>query len=495
MLSSLHMSLPLVQLENVDVALEGTPVLRGVTWRLERGESWAVLGGNGSGKSTFLRLVRGELWPVPGRGRRVYALDGDPQTTAVGVAQAMPLVSPETQARCLQMEWNRTVRQLVESGPGGGDYAPGRLTRAERAAAWQAAEQTGITALWRRNIQELSTGELRRALIARALASRPRLIVCDELCDGLDAAARRALLALLQQLAERGTQLLFTTHREDELIPALRNRLQIAGGRVRVVRRRPALAPSAPTPAARPAPAAPAGGATLIRVDRASVYLGRQPALRDIRWELRSGEHWVVTGPNGSGKSTLLRLIAGDVHPALGGSVQRFDLTARNTLWELRRRIGYVSPAFQAAYRENLSGLEVIASGFRSSVGLLERPTPAQFRRAAALVRRLGLARLARKNTLSMSYGEFRRILLARALAPEPRLLVLDEPLDGLDAGGRRDMARVLEDVAAGGTSLVLVTHHEEDWPRCLTHQACLEAGRLVAQGPLGGRGSEPGRP
>jgi molybdate transport system ATP-binding protein len=193
----------------------------------------------------------------------------------------------------------------------------------------------------------------------------------------------------------------------------------------------------------------------------------------------------VVTGPNGSGKSTLLRLIAGDVHPALGGSVQRFDLTPEDTLWDLRRRIGYVSPAFQAAYRENLSGLEVIASGFRSSVGLLEKPAPAELRRAAALARRLGLATLARRSTLAMSYGEFRRILLARALVHAPRLLVLDEPLDGLDVAGRRAMSRVLEDVARGGTSLVLVTHHEEDWPRCLTHHARLEGGRLVAQGPL----------
>jgi molybdate transport system ATP-binding protein len=226
----------------------------------------------------------------------------------------------------------------------------------------------------------------------------------------------------------------------------------------------------------------------LIRLHQASVYLGRQPALRDIHWELRAGEHWVVTGPNGSGKSTLLRLIAGDVHPALGGLVQRFDLTSKDTLWDLRRRIGYVSPAFQAAYRENLSGLEVVASGFRSSVGLLDKPTPAEIRQATGLARRLGLSSLARRNTLDMSYGEFRRILLARALVHDPRLLVLDEPLDGLDAMGRRAMSRVLEEVARGGTSLVLVTHHGEDWPRCLTHHARLEAGRLVAQGPISSR-------
>src|SRR6185369_5793597 len=102
------------------------------------------LGGNGSGKSTFLKLVRGELWPAPGRGRRVFALDGQAQGSAVGVQEAMPLVSPEYQERCGRLDWARTVRQVVESGLSGGDFHAARLTAGQRAAVTRAAELLGL---------------------------------------------------------------------------------------------------------------------------------------------------------------------------------------------------------------------------------------------------------------------------------------------------------------------------------------------------------------
>src|SRR5881396_153535 len=115
-LAAPKMTLPLVSLENVDVVLDGQTILRGISWRLMPGEHWAILGGNGSGKSTFLRLVRGELWPAPGRGKRTYAVNGKEQSTAVGVKAAMALVSPELQQRYLREEWRLTGRQVIESG-------------------------------------------------------------------------------------------------------------------------------------------------------------------------------------------------------------------------------------------------------------------------------------------------------------------------------------------------------------------------------------------
>lgn len=478
------MTPPLIRLEDVDVALDGATILRGITWRLGRGENWAVLGGNGSGKSTLLRLIRGEIWPAPGRGRRVYALDGIEQTTAVGVAQAMPIVSPEEQERCLRLEGTRTVQQLVESGLGGGDYFQGWPTTGQRRRVRQSLRLLGIEKLAGRNLQRLSTGELRKALIARALAGRPRVLVCDEVCDGLDANSRAALLAALERVARNGTQLLFTTHREEELIPGITHRLMLAAGRVGAtggrVRLRKQLSGSSRSGAkGRPQPSD--SRPTLIHIQGASVFLGGRRVLRDIEWELKAGEHWAVLGPNGSGKSTFLKLITGDLHPAHGGSVRRFDFTPRNTLWELRRRIGVFSPEFQAGYREALTGAEVIASGFFSSVGLMQRPSRAQLRCAAALAAKLGFGTLADRSGLRLSYGEFRKVLLARALVHEPELLVLDEPFDGLDATARQEMAGVLEAVARRGTSLVLVTHHPSDLPGCMTRVVRLKAGKIVA--------------
>src|SRR6266487_2789855 len=129
------MSQPLIRIENADVALGGRTVLHSINWRLEPGQNWAILGGNGSGKSTFLRLVRGELWPIPRRGKRFYALDGTEQTSAVGIKEKIGWVSPELQERYLQQEWNLTAWQVVQTGFRNTDFVYEKLTRQERARA------------------------------------------------------------------------------------------------------------------------------------------------------------------------------------------------------------------------------------------------------------------------------------------------------------------------------------------------------------------------
>lgn len=491
------MTAPLIRLENVDVALDGRTILHGIRWRLMHGEHWAILGGNGSGKSTFLKLIRGELWPAPGSaGRRFYSFDGDEQTSAVGIREKIALVSPEVQGRYLQQEWKLNGLQVIHSGADGGDYVYQRLTGRQLALTDRVARQLGVGHLLERNVQELSTGELRRILIARALAGSPRVLVCDEICDGLDVTARESLLRTLGEVARNGTQLLLTTHRAEEIIPAITHRLVLKRGRVAEsgsIRREaistPAIervrppAPSIPRRVARPS------SRTLIRIERANVFLGderrQKQALFDVSLEIRAGEHWAILGPNGAGKSTLLKLIAGDLHPAVGGRVKRFEFTRRNTLWEVKRRIGWVSPELQSNYRERISGAEAIESGFFSSVGLMLRANAGQRRRVARIIDALGLGRLAEQSILQMSYGEFRRILLARALVHDPELLVCDEPFDGLDAASRSEIGAVLERIAQMGKTLVMVTHHGSDLPACVTRVGEMRDGQLVFQGSL----------
>ncbi|MEQ2007493.1 MAG: ATP-binding cassette domain-containing protein, partial [Limisphaerales bacterium] len=225
--------LPLVQLDDVSVSLAGKRILHGVNWRWQPGESWAVLGANGSGKSTFLRLVAGELHPDPvGGGRRTYGLNGELSTSAVGVREQIAFVSPEQQERYMNIEWIRTGRDVLLTGFHQTDYLYQRLTTEQKSAAETLAEELRLGPLLRRDVQTLSQGEFRRVLIARALLGRPRVLLLDEFTDGLDAATRDALLAAVQRAAEKGTSVLLATHREDELLPALRRRLVLEEGRV-----------------------------------------------------------------------------------------------------------------------------------------------------------------------------------------------------------------------------------------------------------------------
>jgi molybdate transport system ATP-binding protein len=482
---------PLVEIRNVDVELGGRRILRNVSWRFERGQHWVMLGRNGSGKSTLLRLIRGELWPVAGQaGRRVYRLNGESQITAVGVKERMAIVSPEQQCRYLCQEWSVNVTQVVQSGVGGGDYVYCRLTASQRRFVERLMKTWKVWHLRSRPVQELSTGELRRVLIARALAGRPQVLICDEIGDGLDAVSRALLLKMLDEAARAGTQLLLATHRADEIPSAITHRIVIDKGivveqgklgRDRLAVRRQFEScfrdPGRPVTV----PRSSDRQETLIQISGADVYLGREATLRQIHLEIRRGQHWAVLGPNGSGKSTLLRLLAGDVHPARGARVRRFAFTSRNTLWELRERLGYISPDLQANYREAMSGEDVVTSGFFSSVGLVRKPSAVQRRWVREVIKKLRLGLLSSKCFLEMSYGEARRILLARALVKQPELILFDEPFDGLDPIARRQMATAINCAASTGATLVIVTHHADDLPACITHVANMKDGRLVA--------------
>ncbi|MBI3875718.1 MAG: ATP-binding cassette domain-containing protein [Verrucomicrobia bacterium] len=504
-------SAPLVRLENVSVSFGETRVLSNLTWALHRGEHWAVLGANGSGKSTFLRLVRGDVWPEPADvSRRIYTFDGREQTTSVGLRERIAFVSPELHERYLQQEWSLPVERVVASGFELGDYVQQSLSAAQRVRVDELLEQLGIPALRRRDVQQLSQGELRRVLIARALANAPRVLVLDEFCDGLDAVTRRSLLVELNRIARGGTQILYTTHRPGELLPCITHVLVLENGRIawqgpeashRARRAEmqlcetrvgaPASDPArfkAPPRATRRAGGwrSKANGSFLFHLRNASVFLERKPVLRALDWQMNADENWAVLGRNGAGKSTFLKLLAGEVHPALGGEVRRFSADSRLTLWQIRRRIGQVSSDFQAIYRDDVTGEQAIASGFFGSVGLLRRkPTTRHWRVVHSLVERFALGNFAQQNVQRMSYGQLRRILLARALVHAPAVLLLDEPFDGLDLASKHALQAALDDVSRNGTRLFVVTHHLEDLPRCITHAAVLDAGRVTHHGPL----------
>ena len=214
-----------------------------------------------------------------------------------------------------------------------------------------------------------------------------------------------------------------------------------------------------------PSPSSPADP-FLFRLRNVSVYLDRKPILKNLTWTMRPGEHWAITGPNGSGKSTFLKLLLGELHPAVGGTIERFNETRRHTLWEIRARVGYVGPDLQTAYRDNLTAREVVASGFFASIGLLDDVTPAQWRRVGKLLEQFELTELAQEKFLHLSYGQRRRVLLARALVHGPEVLLLDEPLDGLDEESLAKMQGHLVDLSRAGITLVIVTHRRAELPR-----------------------------
>jgi molybdate transport system ATP-binding protein len=297
----------------------------------------------------------------------------------------------------------------------------------------------------------------------------------------LDSGSRRAIDAALTAAAEAGTSLVIATHRTREVPAPITHELRIEKGRTARSGPYRSAAPAS-TAGRAPAPAA-AQRPVLVRLRRVDVYPdgdGRR-ALENIDWEIRAGEHWAISGPNGAGKSTLAKLLFGRLRAAYGGSVERFGVRGRASVAEIRRDVALLSDDEQLRYDWSIPVDAVIASGFFDSVGLLQRPSAEQREQVARLCDEFEIAHLAQRKFLELSFGERRMVLTARALVRVPRLLVLDEALSGFDAHARALVLHRVEELAAQGTSVVMIGHDEGDIPAWIVNRLRLEDGRIAA--------------
>ena len=193
---------------------------------------------------------------------------------------------------------------------------------------------------------------------------------------------------------------------------------------------------------------------------------------RGLNWEVNSGEKWALQGRNGSGKSTLLSLICADHPAAYACDISLFGRRrgTGESIWEIKRNIGFVSPEFHRAYKENRPAIEIVASGLHDSVGLYKRPRPEQMDTCLFWMKVFGIDSLKDRMFLTLSSGEQRLCLLARAFVKDPSLLILDEPLHGLDTF-RRNLVRqvITEFCKRSAKTLIMVTHYVEELPGNIT--------------------------
>ena len=203
--------------------------------------------------------------------------------------------------------------------------------------------------------------------------------------------------------------------------------------------------------------------------------------------EVYQGQHWALLGPNGAGKTTVLGLCGAQTHPTSGAVWVLGERLGRVDMQALRRRIGHVNP--RHALTSPLTVTEVVITGMTSTIELPMRFTPsvAQVERARQLVDQVGLSERADAAWTILSQGERGRTLIARALAGDPPLLLLDEPTTGLDVAAREQLLETIDTAALTdpGLTSVLVTHHLEELPETTTHALLMAHGRVVAHGPV----------
>jgi molybdate transport system ATP-binding protein len=481
-----------VRLRHISLHRAGRRVLDEITWDIRPGERWVLAGANGAGKTQLLKLIAGVVWPTPAAGAiRHYVLGGELNATPFGIKERIGYLSAERQDKYERYGWNMPVERIVGTGLHGTDIPLDVLSRSDRHRIRAVLKRLGAAQLTARPLLSLSYGERRVVLLARALIAAPRLLLLDEVLNGLDAINRRRLQRWLTR--RRGwLPWVFATHRLDDVPASVTHALVLSAGRIVYAGKRQRA------PLARWLSAAPDrhrtvrvvrrarknGGRMLVRLGDASVWLGAHRVLDGISLTLREGEFWVVHGRNGSGKTTLIRTLYGDHGVAAGGTVERAGVGPGVPLETFKRRVGLVAPHLQADYPRGLTAARVVQSGRHASIGLNDAPSSADRRSAGRALAALGLARCAARPLGELSYGYSRRVLFARAVVNEPRLLLLDEPFAGLDASTRRMLVREVQARAAAGTTVVITAHAPKEWLRRATHELELRSGRAHYCGP-----------
>lgn len=529
----------LVTLRNVSVCSDNGPVLGPIDFVWRAGEHWVLSGRAGSGKSVLAEVLAGAV--RPSRGERSYptfAADYPDARLGIlprGLAQ---VVSHRLQQRVAaqqvsfhQARWHEDWTEPLDvdcflepaSVFGIRPYeivAPDRIPEDFAERKRLACARLGLEPLLSRRIAHLSNGELRRALLARAWLARPRLLVLDDPLGSLDQEGRLTLTECLRVWATEGIHLLITTPRPEEFRTIASHACILERGGI--ARQGPfeecfgATPAPLTTPAREPHPPGDArqplhGGtraegrtrvadehslpgeitpASLVVCRQVTVRAGDKRLLAAVDWVVNPGEHWLVTGPNGAGKSTLFAVLVGDHPQAYANDVRvcGLRLGPGTSLWDLRRKLGFMSPELVHHYPTGWSALEVVSSGFERTLGVYAEQQDYVRETARGALDQLGLSAQAPQRFGSLSESQQRRVLLARALMGSPRVLLLDEPTQGLEPGASEVVVGAIEEALAHtGLSVLLVTHRPEERPRGMTHHLELREGRVVRRGTLAG--------
>ncbi len=449
----------LVELENVSVRYGHSPILFNINFMLRPGENWAVLGGNGAGKTTFLRLIRGDIWPAPETGRRSYLVNGKAQVSPIGFREKTGIVSSDLLDQYRINRWNPSGIEAVCTGFDGTPFLYRTPTEPMLARARQVLETLGLEKLSTRRVLTMSFGEAKKVLIARAIVHRPRILFIDELCAGLDTGSREKVLEILELLAGQGTQMIVAAHDRSEIPDCVTRTITLKSGRI--VNSGSFLRPPCPTTACSAVRSQHHSDVVfqtkfeqrsrhpLIRMENVDVSMGGKRILNQINWQIFAGRNWALLGENGSGKTTLLKLIAGELLPVWGGAIRRFEPDDPQTLDEIRKSVSLVSPDFQADFPSSRKGLDIVLSGLYGTVGLACEPTRKQVLLGKSLLKAFGAEGLESREIGALSYGQARILLILRALINSPRILLLDEPLSGLDSEAKSAWLRPSKTLSA----------------------------------------------
>jgi molybdate transport system ATP-binding protein len=409
----------------------------------------------GSGKTSLAKALAGRLF----RTGEVFFSSRNPEKRAY-----VMLVEQQHQFKNRSNLSEFYLQQRFNSSDCGDAY-----TVEEELAGLELGDWVSIfelEGLLKRPLIQLSNGENKRLQIVKSLAYQPDWLILDNPYVGLDVNGREILTKGLLSLDSKGIQFILVSSPGD--VPDFINQvIELPLARVVEAKPAPLLRPLDPFE-------------TAVKMEKVQIKYGSKTILSDFSWKVNRGERWAIKGPNGAGKSTLISLITADNPQAYSQDITLFDRKrgTGESIWDIKRKIGYLSPELHLYFKEGGSCFSVVASGLFDTQGLFKRLSDEQTGQVNHWMQVMGIAHLKERFFLQISGGEQRMVLITRALVKNPELLILDEPCQGLDRVQTDHLKSVLDYLALNSEmTLLYVSHYDRDIPSCVNQ--VLELKRL----------------
>lgn len=478
----------IIQCENITIQLGGRIILDNINLRIEEQENWAFAGESGSGKSSLAKAISHQIFF---RGE-VKFLNKDGQN----LAPHIELIEQQHVFKNNSNVSNFYYQQRFNSCDADDAHTvEEELSKLPPENIHHWIELLGLKSLLQKPMIQLSNGENKRLQLVKALIQEPELLILDNPFTGLDIIGRKILKDIIRQLISKGIRIILIAPLNEipecfDKIAILKNgkleRLckteEILQSMQSLESEKSVLSEEQTNTISQIYTLQTAAFNEVVRMEKVNIAYNGKSILTDINWIIKKGERWSVAGPNGAGKSTLLSLITADNPQAYANDIWIFEKKrgSGESIWDIKKKIGYVSPELHLYFDKGITVVDAVASGLFDTIGLFRIPTSEQLGKINTWLKVLGIAEIGMRMMNQLSLGQQRLVMLARALVKSPPLLILDEPTQGLDLNQTNNFKSVIEAIClVTDVTLIYVSHYQEDLPSVIKFRLNLKDGSV----------------
>lgn len=468
-----------------------------VNFELYDNEHIAVIGPNGGGKSMLMDIITGRH-PVTAPTPEYDFSPSEKELVSDNIKYItfQDSYGEQDNSYYLQQRWNQqeieedtpTVKEILDEAYN----IAGNDTEERKRLKQHLYDVLGIEPLLKKHIILLSSGEMRKFVLARTLLSSPRVLIMDNPFIGLDSETRLLLSELLQTISKEQTlQIILVISKTDDIPDFITHIIEVKDmmmmpkitydeyrARKKVILHEVLEKDKRNEIINMPYRDNDYNSLNIVIMNGVTIRYGNRTIIENVEWCVKNGERWALSGQNGAGKSTLLSLICADNPQSYACDITLFDRPrgSGESIWEIKKHIGYVSPEMHRAYKHNIPSIQIVASGLKDSIGLYAKPNAAEYEICKKWMRIFGLDGLEEQTFLRLSSGQQRLILLARAFVKDPELLILDEPFHGLDDRNRQMVREIIETFCKRkNKTMIIVCHYDEELPQCIDNRMYLK--------------------